>query len=230
MGQGEVDEPGHYVQDALALGNRVGLVAGSDYHGPHPGHSLIHAKPHLPSLSEWVDDGLGWASIWRMWAERSYPGGLQAMYAPALTREAVFGAMRSRAVYGTSQPHRILVEFSVGGVAVGEDDSTVALGSPDDPREVAVDVAGTAPLREVEVVKNNEVWRRVEGTDRRDASLDAYTAAATWTDDAPVEGLQWDADRGTDADVYYLRVRQAAREGETPGLAWAGPIWVEPPA
>ncbi|WP_380675252.1 DUF3604 domain-containing protein [Salinigranum sp. GCM10025319] len=74
MGQGEVKQAGHYAQDALRLGYRVGLVASADYHGPHPGHSLIHADPHLPSLREWLDDGLGWANIWRVWNEQSYPG------------------------------------------------------------------------------------------------------------------------------------------------------------
>lgn len=33
--------------------------------------------------------------------------------------------------------------------------------------------------------------------------------------------MQWDDDRGTDADVYYLCVFQA--DG---GMAWAGPLWV----
>ena len=43
------------------------------------------------------------------------------------------------------------------------------------------------------------------------------------TDDNPVTGMAWDDDRGSDADVYYLRVEQA--DG---GMAWAGPVWVEP--
>jgi hypothetical protein len=227
MGQGEIDRPGHYVQDALELGYRVGLTGSADYHGPHPGHSLIHARPHLPALSEWLEDGVGWANIWRMWDENSYPGGLQAFYAPDLTRESVFEAMRSRAVYATSQPHRILVDFAVGGVAVGENGSQVVLDAPDAAREVTVEVAGTAPVASVEVLKNNAVWRAVEGTTNPEASLSTYTVAATWTDDAPVTGMTWDEDRGTDADVYYLRVRQAGRSEETPGLAWAGPIWVE---
>jgi hypothetical protein len=34
--------------------------------------------------------------------------------------------------------------------------------------------------------------------------------------------MRWDDERGTDTDVYYLRVRQA--DG---GMAWAGPLWIE---
>jgi hypothetical protein len=221
MGQGEVDEPGHYVQDALRMGYKVGMNASADYHGPHPGHSLIHAKPHLPALSEWLEDGLGWGLIWRVWNERSYPGGLHAFYAPELTREAIFDSLRSRRVYGTTQPDRILVDLRVDGVLVGEDDSEVAVDAPDAAREVTVEVAGTGPLERVKLVKNNEVWREFAGTDDPDADLDAYTADLAWTDDAPVEGMAWDDERGTDDDVYYVRVTQA--DG---GMAWAGPLWV----
>ena len=230
MGQGEVDEPGHYAQDALRMGYRVGMTASADYHGPHPGHSLIHAKPHLPSLAEWLEDGLGWSSIWRMWNEQSYPGGLHAFYAPELSRESAFEALRSRRVYGTTQPHRIRVDFSVDGVAVGERDSTVRVDALAAEREIRVSVAATAPLRTVEVVKNNEPWRTVESD--ADAGVaptedrDAYVVERSWTDASPVAGMRWDDERGTDDDVYYVRVTQAARRGEYPGMAWAGPIWV----
>ena len=220
MGQGEVETPGHYVQDALALGHRVGMIGGADYHGPFPGHSLIHADPHLPSLAEWREDGIGWGHIWRIWNERSYPGGLTAFRAPELTREAVFGALRNRAVYGTTQPDRILVEFAVGDRDLADATSEVSVPTADTPRTVAWRVAGTAPLQRVTVVKNNEPWERVEGTDDPDAPLDAYVVDGERTDDTPITGMSFD-DRGTDADTYYLRVRQA--DG---GMAWAGPIWV----
>jgi hypothetical protein len=215
------------VQDALRLGYRVGLVASADYHGPHPGHSLIHADPHLPALREWLQDGVGWGNIWRVWNEQSYPGGLQAFRAPELSRESIFAALRSRRTYGTTQPHRILVDFSVDDVAVGERDSTATVATRDAPREVSVSVAGTAPLHRVRVIKNNRVWRTVEGTADPDAPVAAFTLDATWTDAEPVRGMQWDAERGTDADVYYVRVTQAAAPDDYPGMAWAGPVWVE---
>jgi hypothetical protein len=204
------------------------MIGGADYHGPHPGHSLIHADPHLPGLDEWLEDGVGWGNIWRIWNERSYPGGLAAFWAPELTREAIFEALQSRRVYATAQPHRILLDFRVNGTRVGEDGSRVRLDAPDAERTVSVQVAGTAPLDRVTVVRNNEPWRTVDGTDDPHADLDAYTAQREWADDDPVAGMAWDESRGTDADVYYLRVRQTAREGRDPGVAWAGPIWVEP--
>ena len=220
MGQGEVDKAGHFVQDALELGNRVGSLAASDYHGHYPGHSLIHARPHLPSFDDWRR-GVGWGNIWRVWNERSYPGGLTAVRASELTREAVFDALDSRRVYGTTQPDRIFVSFDVDGVAPGEADSRVALDAPDADRTVAVEVAGTAPLERLTVVKNNAPWRRWTGVDDPAAGLEASTATATWVDDEAVTGMAWDDERGTDDDVYYLGARQA--DG---GAAWVGPLWV----
>jgi hypothetical protein len=222
MAKGEVRERGHFGQDALALGNRVGFVAGSDFHGPRPGHSLVHADPHLPSLAEWVRDGIGWGNVWRMWNERSYPGGLTAFYAPELTREAVFGSLRDRRVYGTTQPDRILVSLDVGGLRLRDEGSVLRLSDPEEPRTVAVRVAGTAPIETVEVVKNNAVWRTFAGGDGPEG-FEAYVADARVEDDAPVTGLSYAEgdDRGSDEDAYYVRVVQA-----NGGMAWAGPVWV----
>ena len=221
MGQGEADEPGYYVQDALELGNRVGMVAGADFHGARPGHSLIHADPHIPSKEELVNAGLGWGNIWRIWNEPSYAGGLQAFWAPSLTRDAIFDALQSRRTYGTAQPHRIVVDFRIDGVRVGENDSEVAVDGESAGRSIVVDVAGTAPISAISVVKNNEEWRRYDGTDDEDADLATFTVDRTWRDDEPITGMAWDDERGTDADVYYVRVRQA-----DDGMAWAGPLWV----
>ncbi|MFC7195802.1 DUF3604 domain-containing protein [Halosimplex aquaticum] len=99
---------------------------------------------------------------------RSYPGGLTGFYASDLSRESVFESLRSRRVYATSQPNRTVVEFSVDGVAVGENDSTV---TADGDRTVEWLVAGTAPVERVTVVKNNEDWHVVEGTADESAGL-----------------------------------------------------------
>jgi hypothetical protein len=222
IAKGEVRERGHFGQDALALGNRVGFVAGSDFHGPRPGHSLIHVDPHLPSLAEWLRDGLGWGQIWRMWDERSYPGGLTAFYAPERTREAVFASLRDRQVYGTTQPDRVLVSLSVGGLRLRDAESVRRLSRPDEPRTVEVRVAGTAPIETVEVLKNNAVWRTFAGGDGPEG-FESHVADARFEDDAPVRGLSYAEgdDRGTDEDAYYVRVVQS-----NGGMAWAGPVWV----
>jgi len=228
MGHGETDTPGTYVQDALALGHRVGMLGSSDYHGPYPGHSLMHAKPHLPSLAEWRRDGVGWGHIWRVWNEQSYPGGLTAFRAPERSREAVFDALRSRSVYATTQPDRILAELSVDGTRVGAADSTV---TADGERTIQFEVHGTAPVESVTIVKNGEPFHVATGTTDVDAPLSTFAQSGTLTDDAPVTGPTYEDGRGGDADYYYLRAQQATRRdsGYVPGgAAWLGPIWVEP--
>jgi len=158
-----------------------------------------------------------------VWNERSYPGGLTAFRAPELTREAIFEALRNRRVYGTTQPDRVLVEFPVNGTGVGEDEGEVTVGAPDAERRVAFEVAGTAPLDRVTVVKNDTDWHVRGVTDDPAAGLDAYRASGEVTDDAPVEGMSFDG-RGTDVDVYYLRVRQHSAGRPGGGMAWAGPV------
>ncbi len=227
MGQGEIDTAGHYVQDAHRMGHRVGMLGGADFHGPRPGHSIIHTSPHLPSLDEWRRGGLGWGNIWRVWAERSYPGGLTAFLAPSLTRSAIFETLRSRSVYATTQPHRILVDFRVDGVDVADQADAHVIDTPATPRQIEIDVAGTAPIERVTVRKNTDVWHAIDGTEDPAAGLDAYTLQAVLTDDAPLMGMDWDDDRGTDGDVYTLSVRQASAD-RFHGRAWVGPIWVEP--
>ncbi len=226
MGQGEIGEDGHYVQDAHQLGYRVGMVGGSDYHGPHPGHSLIHTEPHLPSIHEWRRDGVGWGNIWRVWDEQSYPGGLTAFLAPELSRSAIFDALRSRSVYATTQPHRILVDFRIDGVDVASQSEGITVDSRETPRTVEVHVAGTEPIERITVVKNTEPWRTLEGTTDADAGLDAYTAAAEWTDETSLTGTDGGDASGPEGDVYTVRVRQAS-DRRYPGTAWVGPLWVE---
>ncbi len=220
IGKGEIGVRGYYAQDALALGNRVGFIAGSDYHGPRPGHSLLHVDPHLPSLREFVADGLGWGTVWRVWNETSYPGGLTAFHAPELTRDAIFDSLRDCRVYGTTQPHRILIEFAVGGVAVSDSGRTAMISTPTAERSVEGRVAGTGPIRVAEILKNGKVWESIEAGDGPPGH-EANVVAFDRTDTEPVEGMKYDQDRGTDDDVYYLRVVQ-----ENGGMAWAGPVWV----
>ena len=104
---------------------------------------------------------------------------------------------------------------------------------PSGERFVSNPVRGhtTAPLERVTVVKDNEPWHVVEGTDDHDAPADADACETRVVDDAPVTGMAWDDDRGTEADVYYLRVEQASHgPGDDVhslgGAAWAGPLWV----
>ena len=82
--------PGNFVRDALDRGYRLGFLGSSDGHDGHPGLA------HLTSAT----------------------GGLAAILAEDLTRDAIYDALNNRRVYATSG-HRILLRASLGGHPMG---------------------------------------------------------------------------------------------------------------
>lgn len=88
------DPPREYVQDALELGHRLGIIAGGDTHDSRPGNQA--PEPY----------GL------------EFPDGLTAVCADSLTREAIWTALWNRRTYGTTGA-RILLEFEVNDEPMG---------------------------------------------------------------------------------------------------------------
>lgn len=89
------DFSGNYVEDGLNAGYRVGFTANGDDHAGRPG-------------------GFDWHRV-----RRVNPGGLTAVYAKELTREAIFQALYSRHCYATTGA-RIAVDFQINGMMPGE--------------------------------------------------------------------------------------------------------------
>jgi hypothetical protein len=166
---------GQSVQDALAKGYRLGIIAGSDSHTGQPGYSN------------------------RLRLSYGYHGGLAAVWATALTRQAIWDALYNRRCYGTTGA-RIILRFALNGRPMGEELRLPARTE----RVIEAEVIGTAPVARLEVVKNNRDVHRVTGQARE--------IRLRWTDPAGPE---------QEADFYYLRVTQADDE-----MAWSSPIWV----
>ncbi|PWB79213.1 MAG: hypothetical protein C3F15_00080 [Holophagae bacterium] len=145
-------------QAALARGYRLGFIACGDSHDGHPGRSL----------------------------SGRWPGGLTAILAPRLDRDAVWQALSSRRVYATTGA-RILLDLEVAGEPMGGE--VVAAG----PVEVRLEAHGVELLDRVEVVGAGGV---VAGF--APAALDF----ATTVEMPPCAAVCW----------YYLRVVQ--RDGE----------------
>jgi hypothetical protein len=114
--RGAIDPPPEYVHgssivDALRMGKRLILYAASDEHDGHPGHSLSHtaaAVGHQRPLTTW-HPRIG----------HPYPGGLTAVRARELTREAVFSALETGHIFAVSDHGRPLLTFTVNGIGVG---------------------------------------------------------------------------------------------------------------
>lgn len=174
--------PGAGAWEALRRGYRLGMIASSDNHVGMPGRSYPHDRQvHTP-----------------------FPGGLAAVWATELTREAIFDAIHARRCYGTTGA-RIILEFLVNDHDMGEelriDDKTA-------PRKIQVYVRGTDSIAQIEILRNGSVVH-VETPDLR---KDRETVNLEWEDNTALE----------DSAFYYVRVRQG--DGE---MAWSSPIWVD---
>jgi hypothetical protein len=109
----------------------VGFVANSDGHKGRPGAS----HPGASTFGAY--------------------GGLTCVLADALTRDAVFEAIRKRRCYGVSAAQRIHVELTVHGLPMGAE--ARARG----PIAIAGRVVGTGPLERVDVFRGLEIVRTV---------------------------------------------------------------------
>ena len=96
----------------------------------------------------------------------SQRGGLGALLAPTKTRDALWAAMKNRAAYATTGD-RIILDFTVNEAQMGQRAAFAA------ERRVAGRVVGTAPIRSIKVVRNDEtIWQRDYLTDAAAKSAD----------------------------------------------------------
>jgi hypothetical protein len=80
----------------------------------------------------------------------SQPGGLAAIFAPEATGDAVFDALRNLRSYATSG-QRILLGAKLNGHDMGTRQGA------SDRREIEAEVAGTAPIDRIDIVRNGAV-------------------------------------------------------------------------
>lgn len=162
------------VQQALALGYKTGMIGSGDDHSGKPGFG-------------------SWLRL-----TRAHQSGLVAAYSTALTREGLWDALWNRRVYGTSG-ERIVLDFSLNGRPMG----TIMKAAEARQRRMKVFVLGTADLKEVSIVKNNEVIHQ--------QPVSGAQVSFEYTDYSPAGAK----------DYYYVRVTQ-----QDTHLAWSSPIWV----
>ena len=130
------------LEDALRQGYRVGFVANSDGHKGRPGAS----HPGASTFGAY--------------------GGLTCVLADALTREAVFDAIRQRRCYAVTAAQRIHVELRVNDLPMG------AEARSSGPVRITGRVVGTAPIERVDVFRGLEIIRTLSpyGTGSFDGS------------------------------------------------------------
>ena len=171
------EKPGSGVFNALARGYRLGFIGSGDSHAGTPGRS--HSQD-------------------RQWLMHQ-KSGFACVYAPELTREAIFDALRARHCYATTGVRAIL-EFSINDVPMGGE---LRMTDDGEPRVIRVHAIGTEALEVLTVIKNNvELCRRE--LDRQEEFFEYHDTA-----------------RAMDGDFYYARVTQ-----EDGNAIWSSPIWV----
>jgi len=160
---------GAFVFDALTRGYRLGLIGSGDTHDGHPGQRSAGAVT----------------------------GGIFGVFAPELTREAIWKAIKKRHVYATTGA-RIILFTRVADSPMGSD---VQWNKETVP--VAVRAVACGELEAVEVIRNGRVAFRQECTGPDTTLL--------IEDTEPVPGTAW----------YLVKVVQ--KDGQ---MAWSSPVWV----
>ena len=168
---------GASAQDALALGYRLGFVGGTDSH---------HAQP-----------GRNTCSMAGVDFHDHVTGGLTAIIAPELTREAIIEALRARRCYATTGA-RIVLDFQMDGHGMGEEFTASAAQVT-----VTARVLGTAPIARLELVCNGDIVFEQPGNGRVAEIAENLSLAESHT------------------SYFYLRVTQS--DGH---VAWSSPVWV----
>jgi len=173
----------------LERGLRLGVVAGSDMHRLTMGHLCKEPGQRWPQG--------GWENC------QYQTAGLQATYAPELTRNGLYQGMKNRQTYGTSGA-RIVLFFRCGDSPMG---SQVKVQTGEKP-EFQIEVGGTDTLSEIALC-------RYDGTNWSEPFKKSLRDRDRWT------GRWQDLDfSGT--GIYYVKITQA--DGEQ---AWSSPIWLK---
>lgn len=167
------------IQNALKKGYRLGIIGGSDTHDSFPGRCYPGNRA----------------------SNLNYKGGLMAVYAPRLTRDAIFDALFNRHCYATTG-ERIILDFKIDEHIMGDEIEQTR----NKPRIIKVIAAGTADIDKMEIVRNNTIIASLQGNS--DFEEFEYTDVTT-------------LDQNEKNIFYYVRVIQ--KDGE---MAWSSPIWI----
>jgi hypothetical protein len=167
------------VLPALDNGLRFGFIAGTDNHQGRMGLGNSH------------------------WGNEDGGSGIACVIAPALTREAIYDALKGRRCYATTGA-RILMDFRINGKMMGSE-IRLRVG---EKRRITSLVIGGHEIIKAELVKDScVVFSESPGTLQWE--LD-------WDDP------ETDTTAGADGDYYYIRVQQS--DGHR---AWSSPIFLE---
>ena len=169
------------VNAALQKGFKWGFIGGSDNH-----ESLLGSHFRVDKVPRTLNN-----------EHMQFRHGLTAAYVNEFTRDGVFNAIKSKAVYATTG-ERIILTFKVNDVPMGNEISCTK------SREITAEVHGTALISRIDIIRNGHIIHQ-RNPEQLDCSL-------LFIDEEEIM---------TDA-YYYIKVIQADKE-----MAWSSPIWIK---
>jgi len=239
---GEVTEPGYSVRDALKMGRKFGIMASSDTHDGRMGHSILHTNARALNQYPYTIAAYQYGV--------PYPGSLTGLFAPNLTRENIFNALKNRSGYATNWVNRHFINFSINGLTVGVNDSTLEVPTVSTNRTIDIficlDGISMTPnqlntIEQIDIIKNSVLWKTKTKQEMGNQFLYHWTINDTdditgteYTDCIQKEDGNWyihkDSTKAVNRaelnsngiDYYYIRIHDSNN-----GAAWMGPIWVE---
>lgn len=173
-----------YAVDLLARGLRLGFIGGTDTHSTMPAG---FGNDHLDRLP-----------------------GMTAVFAPELSRDAVFDAVRARRCYAASL-ERIYLDVSVAGAGMGE---TIPWPDGGRPRKVRATAAAESDIVSIEVVRSG----RTVHTER----VGSWRGEVRYVDDSPLGEAALESPHLGRFAYYYVRVTCASG-----AQGWSSPVWLK---
>ncbi len=161
------ERDGRHVVDALGRGYRLGFVGGGDIHDGRPGDELH-------SLQE--------PDQWRLLRRQ----GIMGVWASELTRQAIFGALRRRRVFATTNV-RMLLRFGINGHPMGSEIRVAG------QRKLLIRAASEVDIHQAEVIRNGEVLASHQPDDGR---------------------VSWQLEDGGSLPVDWYYVRLTRKDGQ----------------
>ena len=138
-------------------------------------------------------------------------GGLTAVWAPALTREAVFDGLAARHTIASTGP-RSLVWTEIDGLILG-DERWVETRDELRSHAISIEIDAARPVTKVEIIRNGTVITSEEPhAERFELRLDDADCDAPLCVDAQDESVEF--------VYYYIRITHDSGD-----LAWTSPTW-----
>lgn len=237
---------GSDINAALKMGIRMGIIANGDTHDGRPGHSISHA--HIPKGHQ-RPFTYDYARL-----THPYPSGITGVFAPHLTRRAVFKSLYKRKVLACSDHGRPIIQFSINEVKIGENNSTVYIDNPSEPRTLSIFLAqdGNPPAyykhavepwkgsplwkATVQIFKNGKIWkeRTINKPVYRHNFTDTTTVSGTSYDHYVKQDGKWYINRDSRKPVDPTRLTTNGADyyflrliSNSKRITTIGPIWVQ---